>query len=479
MVGTPVAGPRRGETEGLIGFFVNTLVLRDGPRRATRPSASCSARVREARAGRLRAPGPALRAAGRGAGARARPGAHAALPGRLRPPERGRREAGAARPGDGPAAGARGDREVRPHAGAARTGPTGSTGAVEYSADLFDRRHGAAPAAALRAPAGAAPSADPDVRLDALPLLAEAERHQVAAEWAADTRAAYPRERTRPRAVRGAGGARRRTPARVRDGGERLTYAELDARADRLARRLRAAWASGPRSRSAVLLERSAELIVALLAILKAGGAYVPLDPAYPQERLAFMLDDSGARLLVADGAARGAGSRRPASCGRRGATVRRPRDLVRPADPDKPRLRHLHLRLDRPPQGGRGPAPRRRPAGARRRTTRALGPGDRIAPGRRTSPSTPRPSRSGGRSSNGAELVVAPARGPRCEELGDLAGARADHRVLAHDGLFHQMVDGRSAQARPRVRQLLAGGEVLSAAHVRRLARASCPAAG
>ncbi|HSK77003.1 MAG TPA: amino acid adenylation domain-containing protein, partial [Thermoanaerobaculia bacterium] len=75
-------------------------------------------------------------------------------------------------------------------------------------------------------------------------------------------------------------------------------YAELDRRAELLSRRL-AALGIGPEHRVGVLLERTAELVVALLAVLKTGGAYVPLDPAYPQARLAFMLGDSGAAVLL------------------------------------------------------------------------------------------------------------------------------------------------------------------------------------
>ncbi|GAA2661125.1 hypothetical protein GCM10010412_033970 [Nonomuraea recticatena] len=77
-----------------------------------------------------------------------------------------------------------------------------------------------------------------------------------------------------------------------------LSYAELERRAERLARRL-AARGAGPGSFVAVALPRSPELVVALLGVLKAGAAYVPLDPGYPAERLAFMLSDSGARLVV------------------------------------------------------------------------------------------------------------------------------------------------------------------------------------
>jgi amino acid adenylation domain-containing protein len=80
--------------------------------------------------------------------------------------------------------------------------------------------------------------------------------------------------------------------------GERLTYGELDARANQLARRLRTLGV-GPDSVVGLFLHRSVEMVVAVLAILKAGGAYLPLDPLYPDERLAFMRDDSGMDVLV------------------------------------------------------------------------------------------------------------------------------------------------------------------------------------
>jgi amino acid adenylation domain-containing protein len=80
--------------------------------------------------------------------------------------------------------------------------------------------------------------------------------------------------------------------------GEQLTYAELDARANQLAHHLRR-HGVGPETRVALCFERSMALVVAILGVLKAGGAYVPLDPAYPEERLRFMLADSGAGVLV------------------------------------------------------------------------------------------------------------------------------------------------------------------------------------
>ncbi|WP_434417883.1 amino acid adenylation domain-containing protein [Nannocystis pusilla] len=81
-------------------------------------------------------------------------------------------------------------------------------------------------------------------------------------------------------------------------GAAAITYGELDARADRLARHLRARGVR-PGARVGLCLERSIDMLVGVLAVAKAGGAYVPLDPAYPARRLRFMLEDAGAAVLV------------------------------------------------------------------------------------------------------------------------------------------------------------------------------------
>ena len=88
--------------------------------------------------------------------------------------------------------------------------------------------------------------------------------------------------------------------------GRGLTYRELDQRVSRLAHLLRAR-GIGPDDRVAVLLDRELELVVTLLAVMRAGGAYVPLDPEYPPQRLALMLEDSGARLVITQESRRGA----------------------------------------------------------------------------------------------------------------------------------------------------------------------------
>src|SRR5262249_22180202 len=80
--------------------------------------------------------------------------------------------------------------------------------------------------------------------------------------------------------------------------GESLTYGELDARSNRLAHHLRGLGV-GPEVVVGLCVERSLEMLVGLIGILKAGGAYLPLDPSYPAERLAFMLEDAGAALVI------------------------------------------------------------------------------------------------------------------------------------------------------------------------------------
>jgi amino acid adenylation domain-containing protein len=139
---------------------------------------------------------------------------------------------------------------------------------------------------------------DLDRPLWALDWLTEPERHQLRHEWQAGAAGANPAECLH-RLVAAQAAA---TPENVAviAGGRRLTYRELESCANRLARRLISLGVQ-PETRVGVLLPRSGELVVALLAALKAGAAYVPLDPALPGERLRFLLADSRASLLLTE----------------------------------------------------------------------------------------------------------------------------------------------------------------------------------
>ena len=142
----------------------------------------------------------------------------------------------------------------------------------------------------------AAAAADPRAPVSALPLLSPAARHQVVVEWNGGL-AAMPGTAPLHRLFE-AVAARRPEAVAVSGEGGSLTYGELDRRANRLAGHLRALGV-GPETRVGLCLPPSPELVMAILAILKAGGAYVPLDPGYPPERLAFLLEDARAPLVV------------------------------------------------------------------------------------------------------------------------------------------------------------------------------------
>ena len=169
------------------------------------------------------------------------------------------------------------------------------SGRLEINRDLFDPATASRWLGHFRTLLAAAATA-PERRLSELPLLAAEERHQLLVE-ANDTLRQAPGEPFVHRLFERQAAARPDAPA-VSQEGRRLTYGELDRRANQLARRLRALGV-GPEVRVAVAVERSPELIVALLGVLKAGGVYLPLDPSYPPERLAFLLADSRAPVLL------------------------------------------------------------------------------------------------------------------------------------------------------------------------------------
>ncbi|MFI6977695.1 amino acid adenylation domain-containing protein [Embleya sp. NPDC050154] len=174
---------------------------------------------------------------------------------------------------------------------------TGMHGLLTYNTDLFDASTVARLAAHLETLLRAV-VADPHTPLSRIDLLGPTERAQVTTGWN-DTAAPPPEHPTLTAAIEAQVARDPRAPA-VTYRGKSLTYGELDARAARLARRLRG-HGVGPETPVALCLEQSLDLAVAVLAVLKAGGAYLPLDPEQPVERLAFMLSDAEVRVLVTD----------------------------------------------------------------------------------------------------------------------------------------------------------------------------------
>jgi amino acid adenylation domain-containing protein len=294
VVGSPIAGRSRHETEGLIGFFVNMLALR-GDLSGDPTWGELLGRVR----------GSALGAY-----------AHQELPfERLveelaverslthspvfqatfalnRLDERERLSLGEL---ELASFGGRG-RVARYDLGLVVSDrPEALGGALEYREALFEPGTIARMSGHLEALLEAMVEA-PARRISGASLLRGAEREHVLEAWNA-TSADFARERCVHELV-AEQAARTPEAVAVVAGGATLTYAELEGRSNRLAHRL-AGLGAGPEARVGLCLERGPEMVVALLAVLKAGAAYLPLDPSYPPERLAYMLADSGASVLL------------------------------------------------------------------------------------------------------------------------------------------------------------------------------------
>jgi amino acid adenylation domain-containing protein len=294
VVGTPVANRRRGELEGLIGFFVNTLALR--VRVAGGESfRELLGRVREAAIGGY---------------------AHQDVPFERvveeLQPERSLSHTPlfqvmfAMNTGLAEAPQLRGlvAEVMATSNGTAKFDLTLSlteenarlVGTMEYSAELFDEKTVRRLLEHYRKLLEGV-VAKPEESVSRLPLLNETERQQLLVGWN-DTRVEYAESGMCLHELFEQQAAR--TPAAVAlvFEGEELSYRELEKRAEQLAGRLRSLGV-GPEQLVGVCMERSVGMVVALLAILKAGGAYVPLDPEYPQERLAFMVQDAGLKLVL------------------------------------------------------------------------------------------------------------------------------------------------------------------------------------
>jgi len=348
--------------------------------------------------------------------------------------------------------------------------PQGLRAAFEYNADLFE------PGTIMRI-LGCFQTllegmvAQPEQRIARLPLLTPSERHQLLSGWNR-TMTDYPRERTvgelfdeqvalGPQAVA------------VQFEDRELTYAQLDERATTLAARLRAAGV-GPDVLVGLCLERSLELIVALVAIVKAGGAYVSLDPAYPQERLSFMLEDTKAPVLLTQASLKG---KVPANgamviCldeAAGGGSASRPTE--RAAVPLRTEVTPDHLAYVSYTSGTTG-----RPKGVcvpHRGVVRLVKNADFARMGRddvflQFAPIAFDAStlEIWGALLNGGRLVVVPPGPCSLAELGGVIEKNGVTTLWLTAGLFHQMVEEQLDSLR-NVRQLLAGGDVLSVPHV------------
>ncbi|WP_152629653.1 non-ribosomal peptide synthetase/type I polyketide synthase [Haliangium ochraceum] len=177
----------------------------------------------------------------------------------------------------------------------------GLKGKLEYATDLFERATVERMVGHLKALLEAA-LANPDAASGSLEMLTASERRRILVEWNATARD-YP-EDTCVHELFAQRAAETPDAVALTFGDRALSYAELEARANQLARHIRArALRLGVRVGPSVLiglcLERSLEMVITVLAIAKTGAAYMPLDPAYPSERLAFILDDSQTALIV------------------------------------------------------------------------------------------------------------------------------------------------------------------------------------
>nr|QEO74807.1 condensation domain-containing protein [uncultured bacterium] len=348
--------------------------------------------------------------------------------------------------------------------------PDGEGGVMEYNRDLFEPDTIVRMAGHLMTVLEGFLS-HPDRRISELTLLSAAERQQLIVDWN-QTASAFPRERTVGELFEEQARATPEATAVVfRD--QSLTYAELNAEADRLAHRLRRLGV-GPEVPVGLCADRSLDLIVGLLAIVKAGGAFVPLDPAYPSERLGYMLESSGAPLVLAQTGTLQALPALPETSAKvflleelRAETPGAPApSMLRPLPENLLYIMYTSGSTGRP----KGVAISHRSA---IRLVREAGYAD-FGPGEtflQLVPLSFDPSmfEIWGALLHGGRLVLFPKRVPLPEELEETIRDQGVTTLWLTTGLFHQVVDYRIEILRP-LRQLLAGGEALSLPHVRRV---------
>ncbi|HEX5724369.1 MAG TPA: amino acid adenylation domain-containing protein, partial [Longimicrobiaceae bacterium] len=311
-------------------------------------------------------------------------------------------------------------------------------------------------------------AAGDDDAATALDPLSAAERALVVEAWNRTSRP-YPRSSVH-RLFEAHAASSPGSPALRWDGGE-LAYGELNARANRLARRLRALGV-GPESRVGVSLDRSAEVIVALLAILKAGGAYVPLDREYPSARLEHMRRDAGVRVVIAhdaEGIAEWAGDARVVALeGEREAIEAESADDLREVEVDPEGLAYVVYTSGSTGLPKGTGVPHRAVVRLVRGQDYARFGADEVVLQAAPVAFDASTFELWGALLNGGCVAVYPPEAPEPRALGGFLRRHGVTAAWLTAGLFHRAVD-EGLPGFEGLRQLLAGGDVLSPPHVAR----------
>ena len=306
-----------------------------------------------------------------------------------------------------------------------------------------------------------------------LPILTQAEQQQLLLEWNA-TRVDYPREQSIP-AVFEAQVTHTPQAVAVTFGDQHLTYQELNQRANRLAHHLQQL-GMVQESFVGVYMARSLEMVVGLLGILKAGGAYLPLDPAYPPERLTFMLADAQVSIILTQ---RSLHEHLPMLAGRRVISLDADWSIIaqQPEQAPYSAVTSLNLAYAMYTSGSTGT-----PKGVsipHRAVVRLVKGSNyahldaqqvflQLAPISFDASTL----EIWGSLLNGARLVVMPPEAPSLAEVATVLWQERISLLWLTAGFFHQMVDAH-VSALASVQQVLAGGDVLSVAHVQKLLQA------
>ena len=348
-------------------------------------------------------------------------------------------------------------------------GTDGLKGVLEYNTDLFEAATIERLAQHFRVLLEGIVT-DPDQPISILPLLTAVERQQLVGNWRG-TKTAYPREQTIHQLFEAQVEQTPDTIAVIFEG-EQLTYQELNRRANQLAHRLQSLGV-GPEVLVGILMERSLEMVVAHVGVLKAGGAYLPLDPEYPQERLAFMLKDGEVPVLLTQ-------ERMFASlpeCDAEVICLDAAQEIAECATGEENPFSGAtadNLAYVMYTSGSTG-----RPKGVSvihrgvvrlvKETTYADLSADEVFVQLAPISFDASTLEIWGPLLNGGRLVVMPAHTPSLAEIGQALERYQVTILWLTSSLFHLMVDERLDDLN-HVRQLLAGGDVLSVSHVRKV---------